>query len=446
MREMDDLLELLERPDGPTVSGSSATFQSLKRVFQRGEDNQRAAARMLLIRSGVWMPVDVYRNWPVLLPWVIRRNGLGNHEKGRASKATGLRLDDNAPVGKLKTNLPVSWGGRLASTFQAKPLKQGGGEWWQCHCWSGLAADPTRSTSTHPLTNSFVPNLVWLPYAIGRLTDDETLIFKDELRSIAWARYRNVRVAPGLAETVERAWERLDEPQSLTVPADELALVNEFQVGQKFYKDRLKYVGQAWSAVNALLDDPDVDGLAVTPKTYAKSLRTIPHSARLALRDQLEPFAQAARQFEMPATADSSAKPGKKATHLTPTSQSTGKAVGIYTVTTPTHVFPDLPCRTAALRVIQSVLEAGVDPDSVKELLLGKFRMFPGMLVSDNLWEAMQASGISGPIKNWFISDPIHLPGETWVVDANGWSEGFAAKKLPALCALSGGAVSVSVV
>lgn len=64
------------------------------------------------------------------------------------------------------------------------------------------------------------------------------------------------------------------------------------------------------------------------------------------------------------------------------------------------------------------------------------------------LWPtpALQTGGVTGPKRNWFLDDPIHADGVTGVVDANGWIEAFAGKKLPQLCALADGAVSFAVV
>lgn len=77
------------------------------------------------------MPVDLYRTWPVLLPWVVRDNSLkkggsGSKQGGELNTAcpsTALRRPDNSPVATLKDGLAVDWAGGLAATFGAKGLR-----------------------------------------------------------------------------------------------------------------------------------------------------------------------------------------------------------------------------------------------------------------------------------------------------------------------------------
>lgn len=47
--------EPFESSPQPSVAGSSAMFQSLAWVFRRGGNQQREAARQLLLRAGVWL-------------------------------------------------------------------------------------------------------------------------------------------------------------------------------------------------------------------------------------------------------------------------------------------------------------------------------------------------------------------------------------------------------
>lgn len=123
----------LEPTAAPVVAGSSGMFQSLAWTFRRGGDTHRHLARKLLLRAGVWLPVDLYRTWPVLLPWVVRdkdnslkKGGSGSKQGGElntASPRTGLRRSDNSPVATLKDGLAVDWAGGLAETFGAKGLR-----------------------------------------------------------------------------------------------------------------------------------------------------------------------------------------------------------------------------------------------------------------------------------------------------------------------------------
>lgn len=392
----DDDVVGREAPFEPTqqssVAGSSAIFQSLARVFQRGGDQQRDAARQILLRAGVWLPVETYRHWPVALPWIVRDNSVsstktkadntGKSLMKTASPTTGLMRTDNSPVGGLKKGLPVEWAGGLGETFKSKPIKAGAHEWMQSHCWSFLFGT-TQSAATHPLTNSFVPNLVWLPHALGRLTDDERLVFADELRSIAWARYRHVEVDPAFREVVREAWSLLEPPLSREVGRDELTRVNEFKVPAKFYTTKVEMVRNLYRVVEMLQEGVDVGAVGLTPAVYLESLASADTDAIAALQQHLLPFSVAARQFVVPEAAhqSSNSKPKKGPGAGTGASANTIS----YNVHSQREVMEGLNRTQAAIRLVHEVISAGVTPHQVHQVLKSNFRHVSGQLSGEAL-------------------------------------------------------------
>lgn len=81
------------------------------------------------------------------------------------------------------------------------------------HVWQ-LHADEARATR-HPLTYSFVPNLVWLPKQVALLTDRTGLFVEAYLQAVAHKVYRHVKVASRRQELVERAWKLLPPPSNI---------------------------------------------------------------------------------------------------------------------------------------------------------------------------------------------------------------------------------------
>lgn len=289
------------------VSAMSAIYQGMASVFT-ADERHRHSARRLLLATGVWMPVDVYKQWPVLYPWVVRDNQLANNDKGIAHPVSGLQRNDNGPIGRLKNGVPVNWAA-AGPKFSVKPLKRGQQQWWQCHVWEGM--------TTNPLTNSFLPNLVWLPEAIGRLTDPDTkgaksTLFQEEIKAIAWSLYRDAPVVAPLEETVENIWRSIPEPRSTALEADEAALVNWFNPSQKFHQALAKRHDQVWKATHALLADGNLHGIELTPKTYRSTLPRVGPNAWGALRSHLEPFAAALEQWETTGPVASAPSTGKK--------------------------------------------------------------------------------------------------------------------------------------
>lgn len=434
----------------PSVAGSSAIFQSLAWVFRRGDDQQRRAARHLLLRAGVWLPVETYQKWPVLLPWIVRDNSVAQSKTKAAhtgkdliktaSSGTGLLRSDNAPIGGLKKDLPVMWAGGLHETFMSKPLKGGTHEWMQSHCWSYLS-DTGQSTATHPLTNSFVPNLVWLPHAMGRLTDDERLVFAAELRAIAWARYRHVEVDRAFRDVVEEAWSLLDPPQADDVHMGHLGRANEFKVPAKFYQSKVEKVRSISAYLDKLQSGHDVSGVDLAPAVYKESLASLSPESRSYLKQHLHPFAVGAEQFVLP---DGVAFHAGGTTEESQDVGGTAAGPTKYTVHSPNGTVAGLARSQAALRLVHEVIVAGVTPVQVHQVLKANIRQVPGLVRGEELWESMSNAGAPATRDKWFVNEPIHDEGCTWVLKKNSWTKALADKAFPALQELSGGLVQVT--
>lgn len=443
--------EPFEPSPQPSVAGSSAMFQSLAWAFRRGGDQQRQAARQLLLRAGVWLPVETYQVWPVLLPWIVRDNSVaasktkatmtGKSLIKTASPTTGLLRSDNSPVGTLKNDLPVMWSGGLEETFKSKALKSGTHEWMQSHCWPYLS-DTGQSTATHPLTNSFVPNLVWLPHAMGRLTDDERLVFADELRAISWARYRHVDVDPALRDVVEEAWSLLDPPTADDLQRAELTRANEFVVPAKFYQSKVAKVRSISAYLEKLRDGQDGSAVDLSPAVYKASLASVDPDGRSGLQQHLHPFMAAAMQFVPPVEVAHQVSAKLK------TSQgSGGTGHGGHTkfdIHSPNGTVTGLARSQVALRLVHEVIAVGVTLVQVQQVLRANIRQVPGIAHGEVLWKSMSDAGAPATMDKWFVNEPIHDDGDTWVLKKNSWTQELAAKAFPALEELSGGLVKVT--
>ena len=415
-------IDLLEGV-GDTISPEVMLRHGLRQVMAFDERN-RHAARKLLLTNGVWFSKHVYSEFPVLLPWVVRDNGVKKTpQQGTAAPETGFERQDNSPVGGMKYNLPVFWATK-PKVFKKKPL---GKDWWQCHVWDGAA--------TEALTNSFVANLVWLPEPIGRLTDvkpgDPTpTIFQEEAKRIAWSLYRHLSVPAALEEVVGDLWASLGEPPEYGLSRADLDLVNYFHVTPAFLASRQKAHLASFEAACAAIDRRPVNDIDFTPAKYRDSLVGMDHQVLLKLRRHLDPFAAAARDFEMPRLA------------TLPTSTGAG-AAGEFLVTTVLGQVGPLPRSGAALAVIAGVIEAGLTPKEVLTCIPpGTFTSVDGTHSGGSLVAALENAGVKGVPSNWFVDQPIDVDERSWVVNSNRWTEAYEAK-LQKLCALTDGAVTL---
>ena len=167
----------------------------------------------------IWLPLDVYCKWPVLLhgscgtPNVgVTRPRVSGHVG--ISRSESLLRDDNSLIKALPRSLAVRT--PLAGTLRGARM---GTEFVAAHVWR--VVNHALLASRLPLLNSFVPNLVWLPSQIAKLTDREEGVVQATFQSMAFAVYRHAPVAPHLEDVVEEAWALIPEPVPLTKPVSD---------------------------------------------------------------------------------------------------------------------------------------------------------------------------------------------------------------------------------
>ena len=92
-----------------------------------------------------------------------------------------------------------------------------------------------------------------------------------------------------------------------------------------------------------------------------------------------------------------------------------------YIVTTPEGVTNPLRKRWAVLALVRVVHQAGADPQAILGVLHHrKFRCVDGTLNGDDLRMAFHEVFPEAEFRRWFLDDPIHHDGRTWVV-SNQW-------------------------
>ena len=192
-----------------TRDGDNLVFDFFKDLFDRKPELATEFACELVRATGIWIPIEVYRSCPVLLPWVVRdqdcRPSVTNNrpEQWGAPNQDGYFRDDNSMVKGLVRSVPVR--GPRGSSMNGVRMGKG---WVASHVWRSHRGSQ-RSTNTDPELNTFVPNLVWLPNQIAKLSDQDQGPVQTALKQVAQSIYKSVDVEPRLTEIVESAWTKL---------------------------------------------------------------------------------------------------------------------------------------------------------------------------------------------------------------------------------------------
>ena len=269
------------------VHGDDLLYRFFQGALASHPELFAAVPQLLIASTALWLPREAYEQWPVLLPWVVRDPTCrGSPSKGlpdqwSAPDARGFLRDDNSMIKSLPRALTVRGpkdghmnGGHMGREFVA------------AHVWRVVSS--SELASRIPLLNTFVPNLVWLPSQVAKLTDVEGGIVQQTLQALAWQIYRDAPVAPNRRDIVEEAWALLPHPVVRVQPF-EVGNLNWFEATPAFYKTcsaRLASVLEALDDVESRSPLP----MRVITRRYASGLPTVSSTARRELQQFLLRF------------------------------------------------------------------------------------------------------------------------------------------------------------
>lgn len=149
--------------------------------------------------------------------------------------------------------------------------------------------------SRQRLTNSFVPNLVWLPAQVAKLTDREGSFAQAFLQALSRKIYAHRPVVACLEPTVRRIWEQL--PLPVGIPEEGLPEPDElnfFVPTPPFFRARLQDIDSVLAALIAVEERRPIVGKVVSER-YSQGLGRIESAAIADLRRDLETFAACLR-------------------------------------------------------------------------------------------------------------------------------------------------------
>lgn len=230
--------------------------------------------------------LEVYETWPILLPFVVRdpscraRPSIGRPDAWSSPDSGGYLRDDNSLVKGLPRALEIVGpkqrrisGARLGTEFVA------------AHIWRKAIGTETLA-SRLPQLNTFVPNLVWLPGQIAKLTDREGSIVQETAQAMAWSIYRSAAVAPHLAGLVEETWSLLPRP-TREIKAIDLGSLNWFKATSGFFALREQRVRAVIAALRQVRNGQPLESKVIASR-YTDGLAGVPLEAIDTLVTRLE--------------------------------------------------------------------------------------------------------------------------------------------------------------
>jgi hypothetical protein len=260
-----------------TIQGDDLLYRFFRDLFSDDAELAERLATRMVCAMGVWLPLDVYEKFPILLPWVVRDPTCRGHKsKGipdqwGSPNELGFLRDDNSLIKSLPRSLPI----RSESSADLDGARMGN-QFVASHIWREVQHPDLASRI--PVLNSFVPNLVWLPKQISKLSDLEGSVVQRALQSVSWAVYRDAPVDPRFGDAVDQAWQLLPEA---SLDCD-LPLLNWFESNERFFSTRRSRLNDVVKALEKLGAGQPVESKVVTTR-YGDGLPNVTEPARTQL-------------------------------------------------------------------------------------------------------------------------------------------------------------------
>jgi hypothetical protein len=136
------------------------------------------------------------------------------------------------------------------------------------------------------MLNSFVPNIVWLPIQISKLTDRDGSFAQKLLQAISYEIYREI----SLPRELQSIWEILAHPSDPPKISIDLKRLNYFDVPENWLTKRISGLISEIDVILSLEKTDPINMQKVKSSRYLPTLTRIPQEQRHELNEWLSDF------------------------------------------------------------------------------------------------------------------------------------------------------------
>ena len=219
-----------------TVDGTKFLHDYLQHLAQGDRRQYRRILRDMVVKLSIWFPASMYEQLPILFPHVVRERVPKPQYASPNNK--GYLRDDNTLIKDVVRSLEIH-----SSSFVPYMGRRRGNGFWAAHIWDKTSDG--RFTTKIACTNSFIPNLVWLPESIAKLTDVEGSDARQLVQAISRTLYQNITVHDDLSPFTEEAWQLLPTEAVGPVRVPNPRELNYFCITPEFIQNRLIRINAA---------------------------------------------------------------------------------------------------------------------------------------------------------------------------------------------------------
>lgn len=255
------------------TNGENIIYHYIQKTLLADNDSDEFSKELierLIIDLSIWFPIDVYKQIPILLPFVIRdsscRRKQPNSTKDEWGSANefGFLRDDNSLIKGIIKSFFVD--GRRVKNYDNKKLANG---FVASHIWRNLQINQDKLASTFEKTNSFIPNLVWLPKQISKLTDREGSYAQNLLKTISYKIYFNTTEPSSFKKEI---WAELNNPETTTKHDIDISKLNYFIIPDAWINKKKKGLLNELETIKSVIIEGSFANKKVKCSSYLPTL------------------------------------------------------------------------------------------------------------------------------------------------------------------------------
>ena len=285
------------------VEGNDVLYHFLQKTLLESDYEQfcELSARMLAA-LGIWLPPSLYSRFPILIPYAARDPACrGNKAKGKPDEwgspgPAGHFRDDNSLVKGLPRSLEIE--NRTNPLLHRRVM---GNSFVASHVWREL--DGGGHASREARTYSFIPNLVWLPSQVSKLSDREGSFVQSYLQALSARIYGEIELSPGLERVVRPIWDELRvRKEADELPLPDPADLNYFEVNDAWIARRVQTLRLVIQGLDESANGSRPSRKIISTR-YTDGLPGLPASVRDSLAASLRAYADAVEEGGVAAAA-----------------------------------------------------------------------------------------------------------------------------------------------
>ena len=271
------------------INGNDILYYFLKSILDVEKELAHDFIRKAIINLGIWMSPDYYKHLPIISPFVVRDlKSRGNKSKNMPERwgepnEKGYFKDDNTIIKGYVRSLTIK------SPFSLYDGCKIGNAYVASHVWR----QPINFSSTidlatkDPWLNSFIPNLVWLPKQLSKLSDREGGYVQTFLQKVSYQIYHDVKT--DCMDITNSLWHKLPIASISKDESINISDISFFNYDKKVLIGRKNKIIDVVNALQKRLSNELITNKVISER-YTSGLNKISPNNLLKLKEDLENY------------------------------------------------------------------------------------------------------------------------------------------------------------